>query len=170
VQPDFERLVLAYKKELEKLGFKIDIRVVDSALYVRRIDNFDFDIIIARFGQSFSPGNEQREFWGSAAADKPGSRNVIGIKSPAIDTLIERLIYSRDRADLVTATRALDRVLLWNTYVVPQFHSPVDRVAYWNKFNRPLTVPRHTNTYASFLRTWWYDDTSARRLEAERGK
>lgn len=168
VQPDFERLVLAYKQELEKLGFKTEIRVVDSALYVRRVDNFDFDIIIARFGQSISPGNEQREFWGSAAADKPGSRNVIGIKNPAIDALIERLIFARDRMDLVAATRALDRVLLWNAYVVPQFYAPADRVAYWDKFSRPADPPHHASTYASFVRTWWYDETAARRLEAQR--
>ncbi len=169
VQPDFERLVLAYKAELEKLGLKIEVRVVDSALYTRRIETFDFDIVIARFPQSLSPGNEQREFWGSLAADKQGSRNVIGIKDPAIDVLIERLIFNRDREDLVHVTRALDRVLLWNSFLVPHFHSPVDRVAYWDKFARPEPGPRHAAALGAFLRVWWFDDAAARKLAATRG-
>lgn len=168
VQPSFERLVLAYKAELAKLGIQLDIRVVDSAQYQRRIRAFDFDMIVAGFPQSHSPGNEQREFWGSGAADEPGSRNLIGIRSPAIDALIERLVYAKDRADLVAATRALDRALLWGHYLVPHFYSPVDRVAYWRKFARPEVLPRHGSPVDAFTRIWWYDDSAAGRINAPR--
>ena len=99
------------------------VRTVDDAQYENRLRNFDFDFIIDRWGQSLSPGNEQREFWGSQAADRAGSQNTIGIKNPAIDALIDQVIFAKDRADLVAATKALDRVLLWNFYVVPQFTS-----------------------------------------------
>lgn len=170
VQPDFERLVLAYKSELEKLGVKLDVRIVDAALYVRRFDTFDFDIIVARFGQSISPGNEQRDYWTSAAARMQGSRNLIGIENPAIDTLVERLIYARDRTDLVAATRALDRVLLWNHYVVPQFYSPVDRLAFWDKFGRPARMPLHTTPFAAVVQGWWLDNAAQRRLDEARRK
>ena len=168
VQPDFERLVLVYKTELEKLGIKVDIRTVDSAQYTRRIDSFDFDIVVARFPQSMSPGNEQREFWGSAAAEKNGSSNVIGITSPAIDRLIERLIFATDRADLVAATRALDRVLLWNHYVVPQFYISYDRIAAWDKFGRPTRPPRQAGPLTSFLQVWWWDEALSKRLDEAR--
>jgi microcin C transport system substrate-binding protein len=97
-----------------------------------------------------------------------GSRNLIGITSKAIDALIERLIYAKDRADLVAATRALDRTLLWGHYLVPHFHSPVDRIAYWDKFARPEALPRHASPMDAFIRIWWYDKTAAERLEAAR--
>jgi len=168
VQPSFERLALAYKAELAKLGIQIGIRVVDSAQYQRRIRTFDFDMIVAGFPQSHSPGNEQREFWGSGAADEPGSRNLIGIKSEAIDALIERLVYAKDRADLVHATRALDRALLWGHYLVPHFYSPVDRIAYWRKFARPETLPRHGSPVDAFTRIWWYDGAAAARIGTAR--
>ena len=170
VQPDFERLVNAYRTELEKLGIKVDVRIVDSAQYQRRIDTFDFDIVVARFPQSLSPGNEQRDYWGSAAAEKEGSFNIVGIRSPAIDKLIERLIFAKDRSDLVAATRALDRVLLAGHYVVPQFYSPVDRVAWWDKFNRPARLPKHAGSTASFLQVWWWDEAAARKLEEARAR
>jgi microcin C transport system substrate-binding protein len=168
VQPSFEKLVLAYKAELAKLGVQLDVRVVDSAQYQRRIRAFDFDMIVWSFPQSHAPGNEQREFWGSSAADEPGSRNLIGIKSPAIDALIERLVYAKDRTDLVAATRALDRALLWGHYLVPQFYSPVDRIAYWHRFGRPKSLPRHGSPLDAFTRVWWYDDAAAARIEAGR--
>jgi microcin C transport system substrate-binding protein len=166
VQPSFEKLVLAYKAELAKLGIDISVRVVDSAQYRRRLRSFDYDMIVWGFPQSQSPGNEQREFWGSAAAGEDGSRNLIGIKNPAIDALVERLIYAKDRADLITATRALDRVLLWGHYLVPHFHSPVDRIAYWDKFGRPSVLPRHSSPIDAFIRIWWYEEKAAARLEA----
>jgi microcin C transport system substrate-binding protein len=166
VHPSFERLVLAYKAELAKLGIDITIRVVDSAQYRRRLQTFDYDIIVSSFPQSHSPGNEQREMWGSAAAAIEGSRNLIGIESPAIDALIERVIYAPNRADLVAATRALDRALLWGHYLVPHFHSPVDRLAYWNRFARPKAVPKHSGPTEAFLRVWWHDSALAAHTEA----
>ncbi len=168
VQPDFERLVQLYRQSLEKLGVKVSIRVVDSAQYRRRIDTFDFDIVVARFAQSLSPGNEQREYWGTEAAGKEGSRNVIGIKNPAIDKLVERIIFAKDRAELVAATRALDRVLLWNHYLVPQFYSPFERVALWDKFGRPETLPTHASSLIQVLQAWWLDKDAAKRLELAR--
>lgn len=168
VQPAFEKLVLAYKAELAKLGIALDVRVADSSQYRRRIQDFDFDIIVSGFSQSHSPGNEQRDFWSSAAADQPSSHNLIGLKNPAIDKLVERLIYAKDRPDLVAATRALDRVLLWGHHVVPHFHSPFDRVAYWTKFARPTVLPKHADPQDAFVRIWWYDEAAAVRLDAQR--
>jgi microcin C transport system substrate-binding protein len=166
VQPDFERIVLPFKSALEKLGVKASVRIVDTSQYQRRHDTFDFDIIVATFAQSESPGNEQREFWGSSAADKEGSRNVIGIKNPAIDKLIDKVILAHDRQELVAATRALDRVLLWNHFVVPQWHFPYDRLAMWDMYRRPDKLPSRSG---SFLRVWWYDDAAAKRLGEARG-
>jgi microcin C transport system substrate-binding protein len=166
VQPDFERIVLPYKAALEKLGVKASARVVDTSQYQRREDTFDFDIIVANFAQSESPGNEQRDFWGSDAAGKDGSRNVIGIRNPAIDKLIDKIILAKDRDDLIAATRALDRVLLWNYYLVPQWHIPFDRLAMWDMFRHPEKLPSRN---PSFLRVWWYDEAAAKRLADARG-
>jgi microcin C transport system substrate-binding protein len=166
VQPDFERLVLPYVQDLEKLGVQATVRTIDVAQYHRRVDTFDFDVIVHTFRQSLSPGNEQRDFWGSEAADREGSRNVIGIKNPAIDKLIDKIIMAKDRDDLVAATRALDRVLLWNHYVVPQWHAPFARVAMWNQYARPAKLPSRT---PSFLRVWWWDEAAAKRLADGRG-
>lgn len=167
-QPDWERLVLSYKGELEKLGLRISVRTVDAAQYRQRLNTFDFDIVVAGFPQSISPGNEQREYWTTASAATEGSRNLIGIRTPAIDTLVERLIFATDRADLVAATRALDRVLLWNHFLVPHFYSPADRVAYWDRFGRPAQMPRQGGAQAAFLQVWWHDDSAAKRLEIAR--
>jgi microcin C transport system substrate-binding protein len=166
VQPDFERIVLPFKTALERLGVKSSVRIVDTSQYQRRHDTFDFDIIVASFPQSLSPGNEQRDFWGSEAADKEGSRNLIGIKNPAIDKLVDRIILAKDREELVAATHALDRVLLWNHYLVPQWHMPFDRLARWDMFGRPAKLPSRST---SFLRVWWYDDAAAKRLADGRG-
>jgi microcin C transport system substrate-binding protein len=166
VQPDFDRIVLPYKATLEKLGIRASVRIVDTSQYQRREDTFDFDIIVSVFQQSESPGNEQRDYWGSEAADKEGSRNVIGIKNPAVDKLIDRVILAKDRQDLVAATRALDRVLLWNHYVVPQYHMPFERLAFWNMYRRPEKLP---SKGGSFPRVWWYDEAAAKRLADLRG-
>jgi len=166
VQPDFERIVQPYKAALDKLGIKASIRIVDTSQFQRRHDTFDFDIIVASFPQSESPGNEQRDFWGSEAAAKEGSRNVIGIRNPAVDKLIDRIIMAKDRDDLVAATRALDRVLLWNHYVIPQFHTPFERLAMWDMYRRPDKLPSRNS---SFLRVWWYDEAAAKRLADARG-
>lgn len=167
VVPVMERIIGAYVEDLKKIGIDARARLVDSTQYTRRLENFDFDAVTSTFRQSHSPGNEQREFWGSAAADKPGSRNVIGIKNPVIDELIEILVRAQTREDVVAATRALDRVLLWNHYVVPQWHFPFDRVASWDIFGRPDKLP--SLSPGSVITTWWIDPEKAARLKSQRG-
>lgn len=162
VSPDAERIVGPYLQELEKLGIKGTIRLVDTAQYQNRIRDFDFEVITDSFGQSLSPGNEQLNYWGSAAADRPGSDNTIGIRDQAIDALVQQIIFAEDRETLVAATRALDRVLLWNHFVVPQFHSPDVRLAYWNRFGHPPDPPR----YGIGLDAWWWDADKAATIEA----
>jgi microcin C transport system substrate-binding protein len=130
------------------------------------METFDFDMAVALFPQSLSPGNEQREFFGSPAADQPGSRNVLGIKSPVIDEVIEELIRAPDRASLVAHARALDRVLQYGYYVVPQFHLGAFWVAYWDKFRRPETAPK----YGLGINTWWVDPNAEQSVEAKKGE
>jgi len=161
VSPLFERIVQPYLRNLERLGIKGTIRMVDSAQYTRRLNAFDYDIVVATFAQSDSPGNEQRDYWGSEAADREGSMNLIGIKDPAIDKLIDHVIFAKDREELVAATRALDRVLQWNELVVPQWYSPKVRIAYWNRYGQPKTLPALT---PGFLQVWWFDQTLAAQL------
>jgi microcin C transport system substrate-binding protein len=155
--PTWERITLPFIKNLERLGIAARLRTVDSAQYQQRIEDFDFDMVVDVFPQSSSPGNEQREFWGSAAADQPGSRNTIGIKNPAVDRLIDRVIAAPDRGSLVARTRALDRVLLWGHYVIPHWHLRYFRVAYWAKLKRPAVTP----AYDLPLNTWWVDPEKA---------
>ena len=159
--PSAERIALFYKPSLERLGVTASIRVVDAAQYENRTRTFDFDMIIDQWGESLSPGNEQREFWGSKAADAPGSRNTIGIKNPAIDALIDKVIFATNRESLVAATRALDRVLLWNHYVVPQFTYPFSRYARWDRFNH-APLPKYARSGLPSL--WWYDAEKADRI------
>ena len=153
VSPLFERIVLPFAKNLEKLGVKISVRTVDPSQYRRRLDTFDYDVIVSGWGQSLSPGNEQRSFWGSAAADIEGGRNLIGIKDKVIDELIEKVIAAPDRKSLVTGTRALDRVLQWGYWVIPHWHAKYDRIVYWNKFGRPAITPIQGNQFMA----WWVD-------------
>jgi microcin C transport system substrate-binding protein len=138
------------------------VRTIDPAQYENRLRTWDFDIVVSSWPESLSPGNEQREYWGSQAADMAGSRNIIGIKNPAIDKLIERLIYATDRADLVAATKALDRVLLWNHYVVPQWTYNKVRTARWDRFGRPAELPEYGQS--AFPAIWWYDADKAARI------
>ncbi len=159
--PNVERFILFYKPSLERLGISVIVRTVDDPQYENRLRSWDYDIIIASWPESLSPGNEQRDFWSSQAADTPGSRNYIGIKNPAIDALIERVIFAKDRAELVAATRALDRVLLWNHYVVPQFTSDKSRTARWDRFGRPDPLPKYAA--AAFPTVWWWDAAKAAR-------
>ena len=163
----FERIILPYVKDLESLGIRASVRVVDSAQYKQREDSRDFDIIVDTFAQSVSPGNEQREFWGSAAADKTGSRNTAGIKNAAIDKLIDKIVFAKDRDDLVAATNALDRVLQWNYYVVPHWYYPYERLAYWDIFGRPAKLPSQTSAP---MQVWWYDEAKAKAVNAAKGK
>ena len=159
--PLFERIVQPYLRNLERLGIKGTIRMVDSAQYTRRLNVFDYDIVVGNFAQSDSPGNEQRDFWGSESADREGSTNLIGVKSPAIDSLIDHVIFTKDRAELVAATRALDRVLLWNEFVVPQWYAPNVRIAYWDRYGQPKKLPGLT---PGFIQVWWFDQNLAARL------
>ena len=152
VQAEFERVLLPYKRNLADLGINLEIRRVDVSQYINRLRSRDYDMIVSSFGQSNSPGNEQREYWHSSSADNPGSRNFIGLKNPAIDTLVEKLIAADSRAELVTRTRALDRVLLWGHYVVPNWHIKTWRVAYWNHLEHPETTPDQDIG----LMTWWH--------------
>jgi microcin C transport system substrate-binding protein len=160
--PSAERIALFYKPSLERIGITTSIRIVDDAQYQNRLRRFDFDIIIDQWGQSLSPGNEQREFWGSQTADQPGSRNTIGIKNPAVDALIDRVIFAKDRLALVAATRALDRVLLWNFYVVPQFTYGFSRYARWDRFSHAEPLPKYARSGLPSL--WWFDPDKAGRI------
>ena len=162
--PQFERIVLPVVENLKRLGITARVRTVDTAQYERRMETFDYDMTVVLFPQSLSPGNEQREFWGSRAADQPGSRNLLGIKSPVIDALIEELVQAQDRASLVARTRALDRVLQYGYYVIPNFHLGFFRVAYWDKFGRPKVSPK----YALGLDTWWVAPAAAQALAAKK--
>ncbi len=163
--PAQERSALPYARNLERLGITATVRVVDASQYRNRLDEFDFDLVTGIWGQSLSPGNEQREFWGSEAATRSGSRNIIGIADPVIDELIELVITAPDRESLVQRTRALDRVLLWGHYLVPHFHVGEDRIAYWDKFGRPEVTPLR----GTQLDTWWIDiDKEAELVERRR--
>ena len=159
--PLFERIAIPYQQQLEKLGIGVTIKTVDSAQYERRTQTFDFDIVVGNWGQSLSPGNEQRDFWGSEASKRNGSRNLVGIANPAIDALVEKLIFAQDREALVTACKALDRALLWNHYVVPMWFIDYDRTARWDRFGRPEKLPEFS---AGFPSVWWWDEARARKV------
>ena len=165
VAPAFERIVAPVVRNMERLGIAARIRLVAPAQYQNRIDAFDFDIVVSTRLQSLSPGNEQRNFWTTASADVPGSRNLAGIRDPVVDELVDLLIQAPDRDTLVATTRALDRVLLWGHYVIPQWHIRSFRLVYWNKFGRPGTRPKYGLGFPS---TWWIDEEKAARLEATR--
>jgi microcin C transport system substrate-binding protein len=156
--PAMERVTLFYKPTLDRLGIGVTMRVVDSSQYINRVRSRDYDIIVGGWAQSLSPGNEQRDYFGSAAADREGSRNYAGIKNPAVDALIERVIYAKDRDELVAATKALDRVLMWNEYVVPMWTIDYSRTARWDRFGRPEKLPRYSYGFPSI---WWYDKARA---------
>jgi microcin C transport system substrate-binding protein len=157
--PDFERVFLLYKPSLDRLGISVTVRTVDSAQYENRLRDWDFDIVTNSWSQSLSPGNEQRGNWGSQAADQPGSLNLIGIKNPAVDAMIDAVIFAKNRADLVAATKALDRVLLWNYYVVPLWTYGKVRTARWDRFARPDPLPKYG--LSAFPTVWWWDARKA---------
>jgi len=159
-----ERFILFYKPSLARLGIDVSVRSVDDIQYENRLRDFDFDIMIATWPQSLSPGNEQRDLWSSQAADTPGSRNYVGIKNPAVDALIDRVIFTKSRADLVAATRALDRVLLWNQYVVPLFTDDRLRAARWDRFGKPDPLPNYGG--AAFPAVWWWDAEKAAKIKS----
>jgi microcin C transport system substrate-binding protein len=160
--PNTERFVLFYKPSLERLGIGVTVRTVDDAQYENRLRQWDYDVVTGSWGQSLSPGNEQRGFWSSQAADQPGSRNLAGIKNPAVDALIERVIFTKDRDDLVAATKALDRVLLWNNYVVPQWTYGKVRTARFDRFGRPKELPKYG--MSGWPQVWWFDKEKAAKV------
>jgi len=165
--PAYERGLAFYKPSLDRLGINVTVRTVDDAQYQNRIRAWDYDIIIWQWRQSLSPGNEQRDFFGSAAADRAGSANYVGIKNPAVDALIERIIYAKSRAELVAACKAMDRVLLWNDYVVPQFNYGKDRTARWDRFGFRDPLPKYT-TAGAFPTLWWWDEEKAAKAGTRR--
>ncbi len=156
-QQSLERVLLPFQRNLARLGIEMRIRFVDTSQYINRLREFDFDMIVFGIGQALSPGNEQRAYWGSAAADQPGSRNISGIKDPLIDELIEQVITAPTRESLVARTRALDRVLLWGHYVIPNLVSPYDRIVHWDRFGMPEKVPLNGPS----TNYWWFDPAKA---------
>lgn len=157
--PLFERVYLFYKPSLERMGITVTVRTVDELHYENRLRAWDFDIITYAWGESLLPGIEQRGFWGSAAADQAGSDNLGGIKNPAVDEMIEKVIFANTREELVAATRALDRILLWNQYVLPQWSYGKLRTARWNQFSHPDPLPKYG--IAAFPALWWWDAEKA---------
>ena len=164
--PQFERIVLPFVQNLKRMGITARVRTVDPAQYEKRMETFDFDMTVVLFPESLSPGNEQREYWGSRAADEQGSRNLLGVKNKVVDALIEELVQAPDRASLVAQTRALDRVLQYGYYVIPNFHLAAFRVAYWDKLRRPAVSPK----YAPGFDTWWLDPAAEKAIEAKKGQ
>lgn len=156
--PAIERVALPYQQALASVGITMTIRTIDPSQYVNRVRSRDFDMVYSGWPKSLSPGNEQQEFFGSKSADKEGSANYAGIKNPAVDFLVHEVIYNTGRDDLVAAVHALDRVLLWNNYVVPGWTASYDRVAYWNRFSYPNPLPQYSNGLPSI---WWYDPAKA---------
>ena len=159
-EPRLEKVILPFLKNLERLGIRGTLRNVDSAQYDNRTRDFDYDMISVRYGASLNPGSELRQFYSSAAVDTPGSANSSGIKDPVVDELVELIVNSDTRPELVTRVMALDRVLLWNYYVIPQWTFPFERIAYWDKLQHPATWPR----YGVDLFAWWYDPAAAARV------
>ncbi|MGK0673641.1 MAG: extracellular solute-binding protein [Halothiobacillaceae bacterium] len=155
-QKGFERIMAPYVYNLRKLGIQADYRTIDAALYQRRVDTFDFDAVIAVFGQSQSPGNELFNMFHSASRDREGSNNLMGVQDPVVDALVEKIVYAKDRKDLVTAAHALDRVLLWSHYLVPNWYIGEHRIAYWDRFGRPSVLPLYFEAEPWVLKTWWH--------------
>ena len=159
--PAFERWILPFIGNLKKLGINATLRNVDSAQYQHRLEEFDFDMTVRTFGQSLSPGNEQRDYWGTDKADVKGSHNIIGVKNPVLDDLVTKLISAKDREELIAICHAMDRVLLWNYYVIPQWYHDVWWIAYWDKFGHPEISPKYG---LGAPETWWYDPQKAAKI------
>ena len=157
VQNGFDRIVAPYAHNLKKLGIKTNYRKVDSSLYKHRMDTFDFDMVVHSFPSSVSPGNEMMNMYHSSSAKIKGSNNIPGISNPVIDALVSAVIQSNDREEVVTASRALDRVLLVGEYLVPNWYIDVHRVAYWDKFGIPKTTPLYYDPITWLLKAWWIE-------------
>ncbi|MGM0534966.1 MAG: extracellular solute-binding protein [Pseudomonadota bacterium] len=158
----FERVVQPLLQNLAKIGIEGNIRIVDVNQYLNRLRGFDFDIIVGSFPQSANPGNEQRDFWTSEYAEVPQSRNLIGLSDPVVDDLVESLIRADSREALDTAARALDRVLRWGFYVIPQWHLGKTRIALWDKFDWREPFPEYNRDLAA----WWVDPERGADIEA----
>ncbi|HVY19516.1 MAG TPA: extracellular solute-binding protein [Bauldia sp.] len=159
--PTIERVAVPYQQWLAKIGITLTVRTVDTSQFVERVRTRDFDMVYTGWGQSNSPGNEQLDFWGSEAADRQDSRNYAGIKDPAVDTLINAIIYNKGREDQIAAVRALDRVLMANQYAIPSYTYLPDRIAYWDRFGHPDPYPRFT---VGFPTVWWWDKDKAAKV------
>ena len=157
-QKGFERILAPYARNLAKLGVLINYRTVDASLYQRRVRSFDFDMMVAGFPQSLSPGNEQKNMFHSIAANREGSQNLAGIKDPVIDVLVEKVVSAENRRQLIAACRALDRVLLHNDYLIPNWYINTHRIAYWDKFKMPETLPLYYDPVNWMLQSWWMKD------------
>ncbi|MEM1420149.1 MAG: extracellular solute-binding protein [Pseudomonadota bacterium] len=157
-QAQQDKVFAPYAQRLRRLGIDAQYRLIDQAQFINRVRSYDFDMIIDGWSNSESPGNEQREFWGAASADAPGGRNTPGVKNPVVDALIEKIIFAENREALETASRALDRVLLWEHYSVMQLYTPYERIAHWNKFGAPDPLPARR---IGFPTVWWWDADKA---------
>lgn len=162
--PTAEVITSGIIPNLRRIGIDATLRIVDTSQYIQRVQNFDFDATTGRFPQSLSPGNEQRDYWSSEAADIPGSRNLAGIEDRVVDALVDKIIYAKDREELVATTRALDRVLLWSYFMVPQYYQPTLRYAYWNKFGIPEKQPEYVGVD---IESWWIDPEREAALAAK---
>lgn len=169
-----ERIILPFLKNLERIGIKAQLRTVDAAQFENRRREYDYDMISLRYGASIAPGTELREYFSSKAADQPGSANTSGIKDPVVDALVDQAIAAKTRHDLVPIIHALDRVLLWGYYVVPNWYSGFYHVAYWDKFGKPTVTPKYASMPSSVIGTWWVNPTKekpiAERQEQEKSK
>lgn len=155
VQEGFDRIIAPYAHNLKKLGIETNYRKVDSSLYKRRLDTFDFDMVVTSFSSSVSPGNELMSMFHSTSAELKGSNNLPGITSPVVDALVLDIIQAKDREEVITASHALDRVLLYGEYLVPNWYINVHRIAYWNKFGIPETQPLYYDPVSWLLKAWW---------------
>ncbi len=160
-QPMFERWTQPLLRNLERLGIQATFRTVDSSQYQNLMDVYDFDVTIAVFGQSLSPGNEQFAYWSSAKADVKGGRNLIGVKDPVVDELLQKLIHAQSREELVTICHALDRVMLWQYYGIPHWFIGSYRLAYWDMFGMPKTMPKYG---LDVVDAWWVDPVKASKI------
>jgi len=155
VSPTYERILAPFAQNLGRLGIKLNYRTIDTSLYMRRAENFDFDMLVDALGQSLSPGNEQRDYFHSSSANVPGSRNLMGIQDPAVDALVDRVIYAKNREELIAATHALDRVLWYGKYLVPNWYTNKNRIAYWDKFGMPEKLPLYYMATEYMIEHWW---------------
>ena len=163
--PDFMRIAEPYKNNLKKIGMEMKIKVAQIAEYEEIIRNFKFDMIVTGYGQSRSPGNEQRYMWSSEAAKTPGSRNYMGIENPAIDELIGIIVKANSRKELIDAIQAMDRILTHQFYIVPHWYIAYDRLVYWQKFSRPAINSSQSAIINNILEWWWWDKDKATKLK-----